>query len=92
MLNREKVGIFSGLLASVTLADVSLVVGIMATLLTILCLVPTMILNWRKLRRDYLNLTRETRKKGIGYFLLYCFGGLRALKKETEVPFYNSLD
>lgn len=91
-MNREKIGTLSGLLATITLGDVSLLAGIMATCLTILCLFPSMILNWRKLRIDYSRLTRETRKSGFFYFLLYCFGGLKALRKETETPFYNAQD
>lgn len=91
-MNRERLGGISGLLATITLSEVSLWLGLCATVLTILCLLPSMIMNWRNLRKDYLNSSRENRKKGIGYFFLYCFGGLRALRKETETPFYNSTD
>lgn len=90
-MNRAKFGIYSGAIATVTLSEVSLLLGMLATIVTLLCLVPTAILNWRSLRKDYNAFSRETNKSGFVYFMLYCFGGMRALRKESVAPFKDNL-
>lgn len=89
MDSREKYGVFSSIIGTITLSDISLVLGIGCSLLTILLLLPKAILNWRYLRRDYATFSKETQKSGFVYFFLYCFGGMRALRKETATPFNN---
>lgn len=50
---KETLGLTSGTVATVTLANVNLFIGICAGLLTIICLLPNGVKNWREMLENY---------------------------------------
>jgi hypothetical protein len=81
----EKTGIVAGGIATITWATIHLWLGILATLLTILCLLPTAVKNWRELRKDYalfLFAIDETHSRWL--FFSFCIGRLSADRKAND--------
>ena len=83
-MNRTHAGIGSGILATLTLSEVSIWLGMGATFLTILCLFPSAVMNWRNLILNYEKFSTETGKSGFIYFALFCSGVLRPLPKSIS--------
>lgn len=75
-MNKEAVGIISGGLATITLAEVNLWAGLAVACLTVICLFPSAVLNWRKFLYDYHEYKTDLRVSGVWAFLYFCIGRL----------------
>ena len=79
---RDKVGTFSGILATVTLSEINLLIGCCAGLLTMICLLPNGVKNWREMACNYAKFKSEISPANRFVFLRYVFG-LPVIPKQT---------
>lgn len=77
MSKTETLGAGSGALATVSLANVNLLVGIAAGLITIICLIPSGVTKWRNLLYDYRKHQARSGDYGLFAFPRYCLGGMQ---------------
>lgn len=82
---RDTTGVISGTVATVTLSNVNLLVGIAAGLLTIICLLPNGVKNWRELACNYAKFKNSVVPNTSCKFLRYALG-LPVKFKETAKP------
>ncbi len=79
---KETLGFTSGTVATVTLANVNLFVGICAGLLTIICLLPSGVKNWREMREQY-EVFKESYIGPTRFLAVRYAFGLRLQKSKT---------
>lgn len=78
MKKTEVIGTITGGIATLSLAQINLWFGLCVSLITILCLTPTMLLNWRKLLLEYeYYLQENTETRSVWNFLNFLLGRLR---------------
>jgi hypothetical protein len=81
---RSTIGFSAGCLATITLSEINLLVGILAGLVTVLCLLPDGIMKWRKFVYDYRIWQAQNGASGLFAFAGYCFGRVSARRKDKS--------
>lgn len=75
-MNKETVGYISSGIATITLAEVNLWFGLAVAVVSLLCLLPSAVLNWRKFLYDYQEYKTDLRVSGFWAFAYFCIGRL----------------
>lgn len=92
---RDKVGVVSGVLATFTLGEVNLLIGCCAGLVTIICLLPNGVKNWREMACNYAKFKSGIHPDNRFIFFRYVFGlhvrPKQSAENQSNNPFGNGI-